>query len=54
MRSFSRCVIGSLEVGGGDWGLLATPPGEGEVGGGGGGCRGEDRRVSSWRKKEIR
>lgn len=47
MRSFSRCVIGSLEAGVGDWGLLGTPPGEGEVGGGGGGCRGEDRRVNS-------
>lgn len=31
----------------GDWGLLAMPPGEGEVGGGGGGWRGEDRRVSN-------
>lgn len=51
MRSLSRCVIGSLEDGGGDWGLLSMPPGEGEVGGGGGGCRGEDRRVNSCRQR---
>lgn len=51
MRSFSRCVIGSLEARGGDWELLFTPPGKGEVGGGGGGCRGDERRVNSWRDK---
>lgn len=51
MRSFSRCVIGSLDGGGGDWGMLTMPPGEGEVGGGGGGCLGEDSRVNSWRER---
>lgn len=32
---------------GGDWEELTPSPGEGEVGGGGGGCLGDDRRCSN-------
>lgn len=52
MRSFSCCVIGSLEAGDEEWALAATSPGEGEAGGGGGGCRGEERRVNSCRDNQ--